>query len=330
MYYCDRTCQRKDWKEAHGFECKQRNFHHNPPGPSICNLGGSEFKFQLMRLLAILKKHPEREHDEQEMYDGTKRSFNNLLSHQDKLEDDYAFWESICLVAMALEPPLLIHCEMSEETETELGERRKKLFRLAGIWKTNAVVLLNEAQNESIGSGIFIAQSYFDHACRPTAICNLDGLQAEVRAIAKIPNGQRPCVTYLAGHRSMQERKVALMTRYNFECKCERCVEEEKTDIIDYQELKSLKDFLPPAVDWQGILRAGERELSLMRKCYVEFDERISNKLLILLQEVASLDAPKVMLKRLVRETEEHLRITFGSESSDLVKLGAVRRQYGI
>ncbi|KAL0276332.1 UNVERIFIED_CONTAM: hypothetical protein PYX00_003923 [Menopon gallinae] len=82
------------------------------------------------------------------------------------------------------------------------------------------------------GSGLYCFQSRINHSCRPNAEIAFpnSNYRLAVKCIRDIKEGDEICISYLDPcilQRSRHSRRAILETNYFFECKCERCDEEE-------------------------------------------------------------------------------------------------------
>lgn len=76
----------------------------------------------------------------------------------------------------------------------------------------------------SIGSGLYIAASVYDHSCRPNASRTFTGNTLTIRATERIPAGTRIFISYDDPAKIKRERKEFLSSHFFFDCTCDRCV----------------------------------------------------------------------------------------------------------
>lgn len=67
VFYCNVDCQKIDWTTAHSIECKLF------ASSQFVELLTSDGVFQIIKLLAFLKLHPERAKKSYELYNGSSR-----------------------------------------------------------------------------------------------------------------------------------------------------------------------------------------------------------------------------------------------------------------
>jgi len=167
--YCSRKCQKEHWKLCHRTECRCESFR---------NFVGENPDAFLMffRIWATVKQNPEMAAASVQLYDGSYKSFNDLLAN-------YYFPNSI--------PPG--------------EEEQKEIIEVLG-WKDESgdfdflrnstwIIRLNgfricDPENVSIGTGIYIQSSIFKHSCKPNAFCWVRGSQLQIRAIGHIYEGK--------------------------------------------------------------------------------------------------------------------------------------------
>lgn len=90
-----------------------------------------------------------------------------------------------------------------------------------GILHTNAFPI----QDGGIGGGIFLKASRINHACDKNAhnSWNKNIKRHTIHAIRDINQGEEITISYLAVHRSRQDRQKTLRTQFKFECSCRLC-----------------------------------------------------------------------------------------------------------
>lgn len=66
VFYCNKNCQKIDWKTAHSIECKLY-------GSSQISIASTDAIRQIIRLMSFLKLHGERAKNYHQLYDGSSR-----------------------------------------------------------------------------------------------------------------------------------------------------------------------------------------------------------------------------------------------------------------
>lgn len=84
MHYCDKECQKEDWLAGHKNECR-----HMKRKEVVNSLIGLNNTARLtFRILLNLKKNSELWDAPYTLFDGSERSFRELMSHRDKILSD--------------------------------------------------------------------------------------------------------------------------------------------------------------------------------------------------------------------------------------------------
>jgi hypothetical protein len=124
----------------------------------------TNLSLQILRTVAFLHLNPQKAALGKEMYDGSKKSFNDLMSNQKYFEEKETFLELFAMLVQKI-------------GEDEGGFKVAKevdvqyLTKIFGIWQTNAFEITDDSmlQTPVIGSAIYVETSFFDHSCRPNA-----------------------------------------------------------------------------------------------------------------------------------------------------------------
>ena len=313
MFYCNKTCQSKDWKIGHQLECHSVFFKSDSP---IFPAAIQDFKYRILRLFFLLRAKPKLSQKQYKIYDGTSRCFENLLSHHKHVKEDSEF------VRLCNE----IVGNLKKETickNDEANELMEHLLTLSGIFKTNAFCIYNEDKTERLGAGVYIETSVFDHSCKPTAFFVECGTQMQIRAIGPIRVNETPLISYILAHNDRETRQTILKQRYNFACHCERCENPIAEKDIDFdrmsQLLESQSHFAESETNWKVVLKTHNELVQNFRKMYHEYDERITNQFYWIFTVLVSKksEIPNKVFDNLVQETRSRLLTTYGSQYID-------------
>jgi len=119
---------------------------------------------------------------------------------------------------------------------------------LQGIFATNTYAL---GQGATYG-GLFLTLSRLNHSCRPNCVHHWrpDLHMMVVHAVRDIDEGEELCTCYGPGDcRLTSERQEYLLERYNFECRCDMCIEgsdvKSDGDKLEYERINRFHDNLP-------------------------------------------------------------------------------------
>lgn len=166
IYYCGKSCQKKDWKNGHSIECKSE-LYKDPILLADGKIVDVDLNFKVLRSLAFLHLHEDKARSPHNIYDGSSKSFYDLMAHEDQLEKSGQF-DGFCVKVVD---------RMKEDEGGFKGIKQELqnvtfLRKLMGIWATNSFQIQDDSfiQTPVIGVGIYIQTSFFDHSCRPTAV----------------------------------------------------------------------------------------------------------------------------------------------------------------
>ena len=199
MYYCDKNCQKADWK-FHKDECKIYKNHQF----------GDDLQKLLLRLYLTLERFPEKRTQAFNV-PGTDPQqficFDDLQTVPEPDKNMLAFFEDT--VALFRQFGLDFDAE--------------KLFEDYSKMEKNSIALTN-IYNFDIGVAIYVLECGFEHDCDPNACSIYKGTKREIRAIKKISSGKNVTINYLGNLKSREDRRRILKNRFYFTCSCRRCV----------------------------------------------------------------------------------------------------------
>jgi len=333
MHYCNQQCKERDFEEAHRIECCVTKLCKTPfVNPAA---GRIQTWLPVLRLYSVLQgEYYGDDEVPSTLYDESKRSTKNLLSHTEQLKNDTQVIDDLEKMAKVLSPG------------ADIKELVQELVRLAGVWNTNAIALPDETGKHMIGSGIFVKSSYFDHSCRPTAIFHFlgDNQEMEVRAIAHIPKSVRPKVNYLlkdnTTYPGVMERRKDLWEKWNFECDCELCSAEAETGQtrINFkvigQKMYLLKELLDAHEDApvqndnerKTVFMRGREVLELLRSVFNAYDQRIVDLMCTIFARVVDSSKDTNMkseIEKFAGECVNHINRSYGQHCNTMATLTA-------
>lgn len=104
-----------------------------------------------------------------------------------------------------------------------------ELIHIFGRYTSNAIHIIDNNSNESIGIGVYFKFSFINHSCYPNCIIKFDNNKIiKVISIKPISKGEMICFNYLTEIKPFQERRDTLKSLYYFDCNCELCEIEKK------------------------------------------------------------------------------------------------------
>uniref|UniRef100_A0A1I7THV3 MYND-type domain-containing protein n=1 Tax=Caenorhabditis tropicalis TaxID=1561998 RepID=A0A1I7THV3_9PELO len=206
LYYCSLECQRTDWK-LHKFECKAIKAHNEVPLDSVR---------LVMRIIGLINKQDYGEVKES-FIPGGSRSFLTLLDHPDQQDPDS---QKFLTQFMHFAQPPLPNPELVE-----------KIYRKISI---NSFSVSNSTGNP-IGIGMCIKLSAANHSCKPiTRVCYRNRIAMLVPVGSRIPTSlEDACHSYIDELMPVAMRRAALKQKYNFDCECEGCLDEERNSRME-------------------------------------------------------------------------------------------------
>lgn len=203
--YCSRQCQRDDWTNFHKHECK-----------FYAKFNKDEFlqeKFIRISLrILIFMQHRKSEMDVNHNIIGDQvRCYNDLKDHKDDLMKTRSLFYHRVTMYFRM-----------RGFKFDINEFLLALCR----FNINAFSISN-MRNKSVGTGLYIESSIFNHSCRPNAGTCFIGNRQQIRAVDYIEQDAPIFVTYLDLATVHKERYDHLLNCYFFKCQCIRCIEDD-------------------------------------------------------------------------------------------------------
>ncbi|XP_054165104.1 histone-lysine N-methyltransferase SMYD3-like [Oppia nitens] len=216
MYYCDRNCQRNDWRAGHRYECQIFKSHYQ----KLVDV--HYLSTTLLRLYLINKSDPQIFYKKYDTVGGQQRCFNDLMSHREDIIRDSRRVSNIQEIVNTI-----------NSCDVKLGFN--DLIDLYGKYVINSFgysYCFNNQSDECFGSGIYIGASVLNHSCD----CNLSfqsiGNKHLIISKRYISAGEELTVEYIDLTLPTDARRKLLKFYYYFDCHCRRCDEN-----IDEDEL---------------------------------------------------------------------------------------------
>jgi len=206
LRYCSMDCLRKDWKEGpHKVQCKY-----------LKAAAGRDQPHHQTRLIArIIFKLKKRQGDKaEELPDQSRRTYNDLMTHRDKVVTDPRHQEDFQ------------NCW--QELRLFLGEESEEIYELALTAYCKMVINndgITDEEGNTVAGGIGLLSSAFDHSCYPNAISVSVGRTAVIRAIDRIDSLTDVRISYWpeAATLPASTRRDLLEKSHYFICECDEC-----------------------------------------------------------------------------------------------------------
>ena len=216
MFYCNKECQRKDWK-IHKFECKTyKKYYEATESEDYYHDYASfnDYYRLLLRLHLTLEHFPDLRNQSFKVPETDPpqyRSYDDLLARQEDIkidEERFPMFEKI----------------LKFFRKAQIDFHREKLFETFCKIMINRFYIEN-AKLKKIGLSIFILESGFEHSCIPNASLVFNGANLQVRALKSISPGEKITINYRDEVITQKERQERLKELFYFTCSCSKCLE---------------------------------------------------------------------------------------------------------
>ena len=216
--YCGETCQKKAWNSYHETECRllqKSPFNLIPTGDVHDNYRN------ILRL--ILKASEDFDEKFAELPNGHKRYLKDLMSHKEDIENDTRMELFIHLYN-------LLQAAFESANLEDLLPSQPYVLELWGKLLVNQfdMMIQTETSHIPIGSGLYLACSYFDHSCAPNVTRISNGKQLILRTLDSVEDFSQLKISYISKlFERTSERRQRLKNCYYFLCECETCLDIE-------------------------------------------------------------------------------------------------------
>ncbi len=141
--------------------------------------------------------------------DGSRRSFDDLLSHSEDVARDGELLDM-----------LLVICADLKQFFKETAPPMKEVLELFGKYRINAFNVSDDV-DEIVAMGLYLEASVFDHSCDPNATVSFTGKTLSVRSIVNNPglSFEDVRISYADLMCDTETRRASLRQTYYFECR---------------------------------------------------------------------------------------------------------------
>ena len=244
--YCSKRCQIDAWNGGHREECDYlRRVKPKIPPDTV-------------RLLAriILRLRCGGGHDAAEIPNGTKRCFHDLMSNENALiRESPNRVEAFNTYLHVLQECFPSNAVPSMKTVLRVELPSKpELLEIFGRVITNSFNIMDD-EYQSIGIGLYLAASVFDHSCDPNTAIIFKGKELIARYIGN-QNGNTVDsaefndlrISYTNLLNTTKQRQIELREQYYFDCACIKCFRDNKfgdrqvASNLKHQEIELAKE----------------------------------------------------------------------------------------
>ncbi|XP_054165108.1 N-lysine methyltransferase SMYD2-B-like [Oppia nitens] len=224
MYYCDRNCQRNDWRAGHRYECQILKSHYKKL------IAEHELTPTLLRLYLISKADPQILNKKYDTVGGQQRCFNDLMSHHEDIVRDsrrYSYIQGIHNTIRSCDVELPIN----------------DLIDLYGKYVINSFEKRFDDQSDQFcGSSIYIGASVLNHSCDYNVVFESIGNKRFVISKRFITAGEELTTFYTNTSLPTVTRRMKLKKNFYFDCQCRRCIDDTEGDDDINSELRQVCD----------------------------------------------------------------------------------------
>jgi len=250
LYYCGKNCLKKAWKSYHSKEC---GFLKDVSEEDLEDL---DMERMIVRTILRLQNDGKEVFDE--LPNGKRRYFKDLMSHKEDIENDTTTLKEFGETYSILQTWMKDHLPSKSE-----------VLEIYGKIKVNAHVISDTCPFD-LGPGLFLGISAIDHSCAPNAVYISHGKNLIVRTIAeKIEDFSDIRLSYYRDLRHTTEvRRQSLLQTHYFLCECSNCMDVEKNELKTSMVCKNCEGCVPAV---SGICCDCKTQLLLMprnRKMY--------------------------------------------------------------
>ncbi|KAH6614323.1 hypothetical protein C7974DRAFT_74191 [Boeremia exigua] len=196
-YYCSKTCQRKAWKRYHKHECTI--FSETPNMPARTRA--------LYRLLNM---------DKLQLL--SRETWSGLYGLQPHIKEHLTSTNCVAILG----------ARKSARDRTGTDRTSDEVLTLYCTVLTNCLSIY-QAEGKMLGTSLDIITSLVNHSCDPNAFVVFEGNSLCVRSMRKLSAGEEITQCYTDVDTNVLLRQEMLKSEYFFDCCCERCEKQMKT-----------------------------------------------------------------------------------------------------
>jgi hypothetical protein len=187
----------------------------------------------MLRLYFLIKAKPEIVNHKYPMFNGTERSFADLLHHREfKVSEEFAK-----LIFDQVDPNFL--------NSPEKKDLMSEVFHKIRINNFSLEFEGDDGNAGDVGKAIAIQQSALNHSCRPNSLSYYHQNRLEVRAKRDIAAGEEVTISYIDVTLRRKKRQKQLLRMWDFICRCDRCEAGDTPEELEAMEkLKEVAEYM--------------------------------------------------------------------------------------
>jgi SET and MYND domain-containing protein len=298
--YCSISCQRQDWI-YHKYECI--NLHTITDEYDLTRL--------FLRLIIRYKKENQIENSP------TKRGLNDLKTHENEIRHDRRRYKIFQLIYQRLK-----QWNLFDQLDEII------IFQLFCRLVINTLTIHDSIDLKSIGYGLYLDATIYNHSCIPTCHTVFNGLYLSIRTICDESTDEWT-INYIDLLESYKTRQEILYENYYFNCQCKRCVKNDKKELILLEKIRYEEEQMDKLISKNEFFNAYQSSKNLSDcyneilpyyHAYVSLHHVKHLKLELLLAESIS----DVVLQSTMKNTCQRVQISMGENhplTQELIRL---------
>lgn len=289
--YCSISCQRHDWI-YHKHECS--HLHEIIDEYDLTRL--------FLRLILRYKTDCGIQNS------STKRKVDDLLTHENEIRVDKRRFLIYRTLIKQMQTFELLN-DLSEQT----------IFELFCRLVINTLTIHESIDLKSIGYGLYLDATVYNHSCRPTCHTIFNGIELTIRTICEQATNDEFTINYIDLLDDYQTRQNFLKENYYFSCRCVRCLENDVNERIILEKIHFEEQQMDKSIEKQDFKKAYQSSQNLLNyypkimpnyHAYLSLHYLKHLKLELYLADTIS----DLILQSTMNDTLERVKISMGNQ----------------
>jgi hypothetical protein len=265
----------------------------------------------IIRLFLLIKAKPDIVNQKYLMFDGSERSFADLMSDDGQL-DHYG---GVGLIVGVLQ---LIDSDLSKDDDDD--RLMREIYHKIRI---NAGHIQSHGNADCFGTAIGIRKSALTHSCRPNTGIVFKGNSIDVRVMRNISAGEEVTIAWIDLKNPKKERHEDLKEKKGFICTCDRCEAGDLPgEVAALKKMKGVNEFRCVFVQSTRLLDLIIDELPLREKFFGPYDYSLTHDMMQALIAKRQSSEPisaanRKKMRYLMRKVSHAFPITHGEDHPD-------------